>query len=144
MKKLNCISFTIFLGFFLLYNSCTIVGLGIDAARDSSEPDSVIVYRESYKTIKVNTEIIVNLEPNSWKAGKFIKISDTPVGKVDIQNTTDKFLIFSDSEWESELDSVNLDNIRNVWVKSKGNHKNAYFAYGLLIDVALMLIMSKN
>ena len=109
----------------LLYNSCTLVGLGVGAIVDSSRPGGEVVKPNDYKTIEDFKKITVFLKDNSSKVGRFYEI-------------TEKHLILGTL---GKIERVNLDEILSVEIKSKKNGKRYGLAIGLAIGLALDTVL---
>jgi len=110
------------ISFALLYNSCTLVGLGIGAIVDSSRPDpeNKVVNLEDYENIKLNIKIIVHLKDNSSKVGRFYE-------------RTEQHLIL---RFREEIENIDLDKILYVEIDTRKNGKRNGFLIGLALDIA--------
>lgn len=132
MKVNNSRIVSIFLiSFSLLYNSCSLVGLGIGAITDSSRPDpeSKVINREDYETIKPAKKISIHLKDNTSKVGRFEEI-------------TDEYLILRTGGLKprGKIERIGLDEILSVEIKQTSG-KLSGFITGLAIDVLLIFII---
>ena len=107
----------------LIFNSCTLIGLGVGAAADSRKSDYEIVNPNIYNTISILSEITIYQNDRSIKKGKLIEI-------------TEDYLTL---ETMFGLEDVNRGDIFNIEVKSKKNGILYGLGIGLLLDVAYIV-----
>ena len=116
------------ISFSLIYNGCSLYGLGIGAMVDSGKPDIKVIKPNDYKSINIGEEItiiIITHYDRSTKVGKFKRIDE-------------EYLIL---ETNFELESVNREEIFRIEVKSKKHDKWDGLLIGLILDVALFAFL---
>ena len=112
----------------LLYNSCSLAGLGVGVLVDSKKPDSKVV---SISTIEFFKEITIHFKDNSTQVGNFIEISDNKIFEDDTQNSTEKYLILKTT---LGFERVKFDDIDAVEIKAVKSGKWIGLGIGLIID----------
>ena len=125
----------------LLYNSCTIVGLGIGAIVDSSRPDpeNKLVNREDYETIKRDKEIIVHLKDNSSKESGFYKITE---GNLILRTKGVRLPL--GIRIRRKIDRIKLNDILSVEIKVRKLGKRHGALIGVSIDVLLIILIGRE
>ena len=109
--------------FSLLFDGCTIYGLGIGALVDLGKPDKGIVNREDYKTIEIFKEVIIYKYDHTITKGRFIEISG-------------EYLTL---ETNFGMENVNMADISTIEAISKKNAMRKGTEIGLALDVAYIL-----
>ena len=121
MKINNARNFSVLLIILsLIFNGCTLYGLGIGAIVDSRTSDNEIIDREEYKTIEIYRDITIYQKDSTTKIGKFIE-------------TSGNYIIL---ETMFGLESVSMENIANIEVKTKKNAMWKGLGIGLGLDAA--------
>ena len=115
------------ISFSLLYNSCTLIGLGVGAAADSRKSDYEIVNRENYDNIGILSEITIYQTDRSIKKGKLIELAED----------------YLTLETMFGLENVNREEIFNIEVKSKKNGIWIGLGIGFALDVAYLYSLSQ-
>ena len=114
--------------FSLLYNSCTLIGLGVGAMVDSAgpTPDNKIVAREDYETIKRTKRITIQLKDNLLKVGKFEEI-------------TEHYLILRTAGMspKGKIEKISFDEILSVEIHPNKNGRGIGLVIGLALDLAI-------
>ena len=143
------------ISFSLIYNSCTLVGLGIGAIVDSSKsdnskPDIKIVKPDDYENIKHSQIITVHLYDYSSKVGRFDGIDVVSATEGDLRDYTKKYLILKTGHLRNtpKTERISLDEIISVKIaykqkgKKNGKKNGKYYGLGIgsLLDSILITI----
>ncbi len=120
----------------VLYNSCSLVGLGVGSAVDGLKPDREIINPDEYKKIKQWEEIIIHLKDNSLKKGSF-RLAVTGGEIPDLDNS-----IFLETEFG--LERVKMDEILSMEIIFEGSAKKDGFVVGLIIDILLFISLANS
>lgn len=123
------------ISFSLLYNSCSLAGLGYAVT-----PDYELVNPDEYMTIKANSKLTISLMNGTKKVVNFVKISNSAIGEVSIKDTTDEFLIY---KTDSKIESINLDDISDIIIKSKKSGRWYVLGIGFALDIAFIIFLSQ-
>ena len=107
----------------LIFNSCTLTGLGIGATVDRRKSDYEFVKPNNYNTISILSEITIYQNDRTVKKGKLIGI-------------TEDYLTL---ETMFGLEDVNRGDIFNIEVKSKKNAMSKGLRIGLGLDTVYIL-----
>ncbi|MCH7818612.1 MAG: hypothetical protein IIB40_03545 [Candidatus Marinimicrobia bacterium] len=127
MKINNARIFSVLLIIFsLIFNGCTLYGLGIGAIVDSRTSDSEIIDRDEYKSIEINRDITVYQKDRSIRKGKFIE-------------TSGNYLII---ETKFGLESVSMQDITNIEAESKKNAMWKGLGIGFALDIVYVALVA--
>ena len=129
MKVNNCrLSSVLLISFLLIYDGCTVYGLGIGALVDHRKPDKEIVNQEDYNTIGILSEITIYQKDRSLTKGRFIEI-------------TEEYLTL---ETNFGLENVNMEDIVTIEAKSKKNAMLIGLGIGFALDIAYVALLARS
>jgi len=116
------------ISFSLIFNSCTLIGLGVDLIvhRTGSDKEIIkrneIVKKEDYETIEKSQNIIVYLEDNSSSVGKFYEI-------------TEKYLILRTGQKREMINLYDISHVE-IYLKKPGKWRRwKGFIIGTALDI---------
>jgi len=116
------------ISFSLIYNGCSMYGLGIGALIDARNPDYELVNRKDYETIEKFKNITVFQKDHTTKIGKFIEI------------TGNNFIL----ETKFGLEGVNMEDIANIEVASKKEAMWKGLGIGIALDLVYIVLLARS
>jgi len=125
--KITRILSILLITFSLLFDGCTIYGLGIGAIVDLRKPDKGIVNREEYMNIEIYRDITIYQNDRTVTKGRFIGINE-------------EYLTL---ETNFGIENVNMSNIVMIEAKSKKNAMMMGLGIGIALDVAYIYWLSQ-
>ena len=116
------------ISFSLIYNGCTLYGLGWGALADTRKPDYEIANRENYNNIRILSEITIYKKDRSLKKGKLIEL-------------TENYLTL---ETVFGLENINREEIFDIEVESKKNGIWIGLGIGIAIDAFFIFVLADD
>ena len=126
--KITRILSILLITFSLLFDGCTIYGLGIGAVVDTMKPDKEIVNLEDYKTIEIFKEVIIYKYDRTITKGRFIEISG-------------EYLTL---ETNFGIETVNMKDIVTIEAESKKNAMLIGLGIGFALDIAYFALLARG
>ena len=126
--KITRILSILLITFSLLFDGCTIYGLGIGAVVDTMKPDKEIVNLEDYKTIEIFKEVIIYKYDRTITKGRFIEISG-------------EYLTL---ETNFGIETVNMKDIVTIEAESKKNAMLIGLGIGFALDIADVALLERS
>ena len=114
------------ISFSLIYNGCTLYGLGWGALADTRKPDYEIANRENYNNIRILSEITIYKKDRSLKKGKLIEL-------------TENYLTL---ETVFGLENINREEIFDIEVESKKNGIWIGLGIGIAMDAFFIFVLA--
>ena len=116
------------ISFSLIYNGCTLYGLGWGALADTRKPDYEIANRENYNNIRILSEITIYKKDRSLKKGKLIEL-------------TENYLTL---ETVFGLENINREEIFDIEVESKKNGIWIGLGIGIAMDAFFIFVLADD
>ena len=114
------------LSFILIFNSCSLIGLGIGAVVDEIRPDSKVFKSYGYESFERYEEVTLFFKDNTIRVGKYIEIKENYLTlKTDVG-----------------FASYNIDDIYYVEIKLNKNGKRKGFKVGLYLDISVLILLA--
>ena len=127
MKSKNSrLMLVLLLSFILIFNSCSLIGLGIGAVVDEIRPDSKVFKSYGYESFERYEEVTLFFKDNTIRVGKYIEIKENYLTlKTDVG-----------------FASYNIDDIYYVEIKLNKNGKRKGFKVGLYLDISVLILLA--
>ena len=127
MKSKNSrLMLVLLLSFILIFNSCSLIGLGIGSVVDEIRPDSKVFKSYGYESFERYEEVTLFFKDNTIKVGKYIEIKENYLTlKTDVG-----------------FASYNIDDIYYVEIKLNKNGKRKGFKVGLYLDISVLILLA--
>ena len=116
------------ISFSLIYNGCTLYGLGWGALADTRKTDYEIANRENYNNIRILSEITIYKKDRSLKKGKLIEL-------------TENYLTL---ETVFGLENINREEIFDIEVESKKNGIWIGLVIGIAMDAFFIFVLADD
>ena len=116
------------ISFSLIYNGCTLYGLGWGALADARKTDYEIANRENYNNIRILSEITIYKKDRSLKKGKLIEL-------------TENYLTL---ETVFGLENINREEIFDIEVESKKNGIWIGLGIGIAMDAFFIFVLADD
>ena len=127
MKSKNSrLMLVLLLSFILIFNSCSLIGLGIGAVVDEIRPDSKVFKSYGYESFERYEEVTLFFKDNTIRVGKYIEIKEN----------------YLTLKTRAGFASYNIDDIYYVEIKLNKNGKRKGFKVGLYLDISVLILLA--